>query len=126
MSQTKTPRTYSTEWTPIKAARLALMIAHGESAKTIAADPEFNTTETNIWRQASRLGLSFRDHPVIKMPREALATLQAAAKVRQMTPQSLVSKILNAVGAAPTLIDSVLDDGHRHTPLAPPTEGQHG
>lgn len=88
-------------WTRKRVARLGFLIGIGWGAKRIAGDNIVSATEGNIYRQATKLGLSFRNAAEMaeEMPDDVMATLRSAAARRGISPQQLAERILLTVGA---------------------------
>jgi len=95
-------------WTEDRIAQLGYMVGAGRDVETIAE--EMGTTSGNVYRQASRFGLSFRTAPGISMSTHTYRAVQAAAHRRGQETATIVNKVLRILGDDPTLLENVLDD----------------
>jgi hypothetical protein len=93
------------KWTEERIATLGFLVGCGWDGERVAT--YFGTTRGNIFRQALRFGLSFRE-----AARENDA-LRAAAAQRGITQEELVARLLSEIDLCPVLIDNSLDDDVR-------------
>jgi hypothetical protein len=92
-------------------ARLGFLVGRGKSATEIAI--EFGTSSNDVYQQADRLGLSFRDvtnELVVTPSPRAAEVLSAEAKARNITTAELVKRIFEICAAEPHLLGNILDD----------------
>jgi hypothetical protein len=95
-------------WTEERIATLGYLVGSGREVEAIAE--ELGTTAGNVYRQASRFGLSFRASPGISMSRHTYSGIQAAAHRRGTDTAALVNKVLHILGDDPTLLENIIDD----------------
>lgn len=103
------------EWTPERVARLGFLVGLGWDGARIAAD--FQTSANNTFRQASRLGLSFREATIAnrdtlegQMSGLTIKTFDDAAMSRGISRTELVRRLMLEISCDPVLIDNILDD----------------
>lgn len=92
------------EWTAERIARLGFLVGIGWDGNRIA--DEFATTPNNVYRQASKLSLSFRER--VRVAR--FDAFSEAAQKRGIAYHSLVDRLLDEIERCPVLIDNILDD----------------
>lgn len=95
-------------WTEERIATLGYLVGSGREVEAIAE--ELGTTAGNVYRQASRFGLSFRASPGISMSTRTYKAVGAAAHRRGQDTATIVNKVLRILGDDPTLLENVLDD----------------
>lgn len=95
-------------WTEERIATLGYLVGSGREVEAIAE--ELGTTAGNVYRQASRFGLSFRASPGISMSRHTYRGIQDAAHRRGTDTAELVNKVLHILGGDPTLLENIIDD----------------
>jgi hypothetical protein len=100
-------RTAPREWTEKRIARVGFLIGLGWNCRMIAEDRKIATSEENLYRQVSRLELSFREASQIRKMQKPF--LDAAEK-RGITEATLRKRLLDEIAADPVLIDNILDD----------------
>jgi hypothetical protein len=92
------------KWTDERLARLGFLIGLGWFGDKVAAD--FGTTSENVYRQAKRFGLSFREAAWLRERDH----FRKAAEKRGITLDELLMRLLAEIEADPVLIDNILDD----------------
>jgi len=106
--------THKARWTGERIARLGFLLGMGWDARRIAEDPLIASTPNNVHRQAQRFGLAFRAAAAavaLRLPADAANLFDAAAAKRCLTREAMIRLLLLIVGADPTLLDNILDDG---------------
>ncbi|MGO9007590.1 MAG: hypothetical protein ACLQIQ_08715 [Beijerinckiaceae bacterium] len=100
-------------WTIERVARLGFLIGQGFDATRVAEDPLIDTTANNVYRQALRFGLAFRElSPArVNLPPEAAFIYDLAAEKRGLTREALIRQLVLTAGRDPNLIRNILDDG---------------
>jgi hypothetical protein len=101
---------HGTRWTSERIARLGFLVGLGLEAKQIAGDPIIDSTPNNVFRQAQRFGLGFREASAA-IKGFATEPLEQAATKRGISYEKLVRNLLHQLSSDPCLIDNVLDDG---------------
>ena len=107
------PPSPKTRWSIERVARLGFLIGQGWDARRVAGDPLVASTANNVYRQAQRFGLAFRDAPTgfHRLPGDAGCLYDAAAAKRGLTREGLIRVLLITAASDASLIDNILDDG---------------
>ena len=98
------------KWTPERAALLDGLLDDGWTHKMIAGHPSIESTPAAVALFISRRGKP-RESRSAFMPAGVLNLMRPAAKARSMTRVEVATSILRVLGADPSLLDNVLDDG---------------
>lgn len=100
-------------WTEARIARLGLLVGQGKSINEIASDEGISSTPEAVYKQAQRLGLSFRTtgYLLIALSEAANASMGQAARRRNISIGELVKRLLETCSCEPALVSNVLDDG---------------
>lgn len=97
-------RAARTAWTMERVARLGFLAGLGWDGYQVAI--ELSTSRVNLYRQAKRVGISFREAAQVRDG----SAISLAARKRNLTPAALIAKMLKEMESYPTLIDNILDD----------------
>jgi hypothetical protein len=97
-------------WEDKRLGRLGFLMGIGWNGQRIADD--LGTTRNNVYAQANRLGLSFREARAMSLDLSPSAHLRfgEAADKRGLTRDALGRLLLHEIACDPHLIDNVLDD----------------
>ncbi len=100
-----------THWSFVRVARLGFLVGQGWDAKRVAVDPLIASTANNVYRQAQRFGLAFREAAGLRLPLDVAGRLDEAAAKRGLNRDGLIRAVLVTAGSEAGLIDNILDDG---------------
>lgn len=103
-------------WLDQRIARLGFLIGLGWDVKRVAGDPIIACLPNNVYKQAQRLGLSFRETASMIVSLQSTHDFPAdrfdkPAIKRGLTREGLVNRLLLEIVNDPILIDNILDDG---------------
>jgi hypothetical protein len=100
-------------WTGERIARLGFLVGLGWQAERISNDPVINSTPNNVYRQATRFGLSLREAATLiafQLSSDQIGRLEVAALSRGVSYEELVRRLLGEISSDASLIDNILDD----------------
>lgn len=104
---------YNQDWTEDRVARLGYLVGLGWDGAMIAE--ELALTPGNVYRQASRIGLSFRDAAMARQEAAQMSEMTTkafddAALSRGISRAELIRRLMLEISCDPVLIDNILDD----------------